>query len=259
MATKTICYKAVNAADKLFGGNAKSLSKHFRCYCEQTSECRYYAGRLLREFKQKPSEAAAFLGLEIVGVEKKRTQVNSAPVKKLEVKPFVLEVKPFVKPSSSSLIVNNETLKLVNSVEYPLEGFTHPKKYLLQGMRTVHKVFILLKQLGYDPVLATTKSVMDVGLASDIAIKWEGGWRLLQIKSSMEYAKLHFEKKGRGFQLHPSISALLPGIDSRKRWDCPECLIIVNGRLVCLNANGRGSYFPPALRADDYVVEKYNW
>lgn len=249
MAVKTICDFALSYATKLFHQKENSVGK-WRCQCG-SGYCKLTVNQLLKS-GLTPKEGVKFYLIQVTG--KPAEVVKPTSVSKADVKPLL---KASIPPQL--LVVDNETLNLVNSVEYPLEGFTHHPKLLLQGALTVHKVFLLLKQLGYNPVLATSKSVMDVGLASDIAIQWKGGWRLMQVKSSIKYAKIHFEKKGDGFQLHSRISKLLPGIDPKKRWDCPECLIIVNGRLVCLNANGRGSYFPPALRADDYVVEKYNW
>lgn len=249
MATKTLCASALSYANKVYG-KTNSLGKSWKCPCG-SGYCKLTANQLLKD-SLRPETAVSYYGIQVTSraaVAVPKPAAVSKPIKKPAVK---------VSCPPQLLVVDNQTMNLVNSVEYPLD-FTYSSKFLLQGVMTVHKVFLLLKQLGYDPVLATPKSVMDVGLASDIAIKWQGGWRLMQVKSSLEYAKVHFEKKGNGFQLYYKVSALLPGIDPSKFWNCPECLIIVNGRLVCLNANGRGSYFPPALRASDYVVEKYNW
>lgn len=255
MATKTICAQALSYADKVYRKKDR-LAKNWKCPCG-SGFCKLSASQLLREFSMRPSDAARFIGIEVTGGAVAATV--SKPV--VVPKPIKKEDLNTVKGSSlpQLLMVDNEIMNLVNSVEYPLGEFTHSRRLLLFGVITVHKVFLMVKQLGYDPVLATPKSVMDVGLASDIAIKWQGGWRLMQVKSSLQYAEVHFEKKGRGFQLHPRISALLPGIDPRRHWECPECLIVINGRLVCLNANGKGVFMPPALRADDYVIEKYNW
>jgi hypothetical protein len=250
MATKTICAHALSYADKVYGKTDR-LAKSWKCPCG-SGYCKLTASQLLREFSMRPSDAARFIGIEVTGgavaTTVSKPVIVPKPIKKEDLKPTPAQL----------LVVDNQTMNLVNSVEYPLGEFTHSRRLLLFGVMTVHKVFTMLKQLGYDPIMATPKSVMDVGLASDIAIKWQGGWRLMQIKSSLQYAEVHFEKKGEGFKLHPRISALLPGIDPRRHWDCPECLIIVNGRLVCLNANGKGVFMPPALRADDYKIEKYN-
>ena len=250
--TRTICTSALTAASKVFK-TRDGLNRHWTCSCGSI-HCKKTADWLLT-FVGLPSVAAAATAYKVQITGKTASPAVSKPIKRAE--------KPAVKAITTAqlLVVDNETLNLVNSVKYPLDSTssTYERSNLLKGVITVHKAFSLLKALGYEPVLATPMSVMDLGLASDIAIKWKGGWRLLQVKSSVKGAEKHFKTKGEGFSLHTRISALLPAIASKKRWECPECLIIVNGRLVCLNANGRGSYFPPALRSDNYVVEKYNW